>query len=88
MCRRQLLQTKPTRLKQIERRGVDEASMPYAQIQYYNDCIRAYADKRGETVDVAFRNIENNHLLSVMEQSFRDNKKVFVAVRRMQAAVR
>ena len=88
MCRRDLLKTRPTKPGCIELRSDDEDAMSYAQIQFYNDCIRAYADKLGKTVDIAFRDIEKKRLLSVIENSFRSNHKVFVAVRRMQVAVK
>lgn len=86
MCRIQLLNTKQTKPKRIEVRDEGVAPMTYAQIQYYNDCIRAYAVKLNEPVDVTFGEIEKKNLLPVIEQAFRNKSKVYVAVHQMQAA--
>lgn len=86
MCRIQLLNTRQTKPKRIEVRDESIGPMTYTQIQYYNDCIRAYAVKLNKPVDVTFREIEKKNLLPVMEQAFRNKRKVYVAVRQMQAA--
>lgn len=88
MCKKELLKTRVSKPRQIEMRGIDETLMSYSQIQYYNDCIRAYASKLDKPIDVAFRKIEKDGLMSIMEQSFHSSKKVSVTVRRMQAAIR
>lgn len=53
MCRIQLLNTKQTKPKRIEVRDEGVEPITYTQIQYYNDCIRAYVVKLNEPVDVA-----------------------------------
>lgn len=88
MCRIQLLNTRQTKPKRIEVRDADIAPIPYAQIQYYNDCIRAYAVKINKPVDATFHEIEKGNLLPVMEQAFRNKNKVSVAVHKMQATLK
>lgn len=81
------MNTKSSKPKRIEVRADDVAPMTYTQIQYYNDCIRAYSEKLNKPVDETFHEIEKQNLLPVIEKAFRSNSKVFVAVRRMQAAI-
>lgn len=88
MCRIQLLNTKQTKPKRIEIRNAGVAPMPYTQIQYYNDCIRAYAVKLNKPVDATFYEIEKNNLLPVIEQAFHNKSKVFVTIHKMQATTK
>ena len=84
MCTVKLLQTKKGRINNLQKREEGNDCMSYLQIQYYNDCIRAYATKIKKPVDVAFCMIESANLLHVIESSYKENLKVFMAVRRMQ----
>lgn len=88
MCRIQLLNTRQIKPKRIEIRDEGVNPMEYTQIQYYNDCIRAYAVKVNKPVDVTFREIEKKNLLPVIEQAFRSKCKVYVAVHKMLAAIK
>lgn len=88
MCTIKLLQTKKGRINYIQKRDEDNENMSYLQIQYYHDCIRAYATKIKKPVDVAFRKIESENLLHVIENSYKENLKVFMAVRRMQTSLK
>lgn len=82
MCTIKLLRTKRKTVGALETRTNGD-SMSYSQIQYYNDCIRSYASKLNLAIDKAFDKIERDNLLPIMEQAFKENCKVYVAVRRM-----
>lgn len=82
MCKIELLRTRTRRVTPVERRGGADV-LSYSQIQYYHDCVRALAVKRNLPVDASLNLIEKKNLLPIIEVAFQQNKKVFVAVRRM-----
>lgn len=86
MCKVELLRTTPKRVKDIEKRS-GEIMPGKSQIQYYSECIRAFASKRNIHVDVSLNLIESKKLFPIIEEAYSQNRKVFVAVRRMQAAL-
>lgn len=82
MCTIKLLKTKRRKAGELITRTEGEA-MSYYQIQYYNDCIRAYASKIATPIDKAFDIIDKKNLLSIIETAYKENRKVYVAVNRM-----
>lgn len=85
MCNIRLLRTKLAEIDAINVREEGDEPMSFTQIQYYDDCIRAYASKNNTPIDIAFGHIESQNLLPIIEESYKSKAKVFVAVRRLQA---
>lgn len=86
MCNIRLLRTTLAEIDALKVREEGVMPMSFAQIQYYDDCIRAYASKNNTPIDIAFRHIESQNLLPIIEESYKSNSKIFVTVRRLQAA--
>lgn len=85
MCITRILRTKHHRIKPVVRR-IDEAMMPYAEIQFYSDCIRRYALSVGKPLDESVAFLERSGMLEQLRTMYQSVPRLTVttAVRRIK----